>query len=399
MRSVHRIRLTFTLLGALALSGCLDDDGGSGDDTSKGQLNFNGFNGLSYQTASQSGTTNAAGEFRYYPGETLTFRVGDLPLVSGVPARQYVTLLEFFETTRTELQTPMVDDEGLSTHTLTEQQVLENTTLMNLRALTLITLLPLGGPPAAVTLLPFTAAAQGVPVVDTQNIAQNIQQLRQMIEDEILQNEQLLQLREQLTTLTDQLAELQRTYEALTRLAELPEVIRTEMEDELNGLLDQEFGDIQATIRAIRTGDFSGLTGSGAAEIETQMDRVLAELGFDDDTLREMATSGNAGAERIATQATTGALVSAAAQNSYDDAGQSLERVERLVGLIDDMDELKESVDLNTRVTAELAIALVAMWQLEAVQTVGDGTGGVIDAATIAEEQNFMEFTIPDLGD
>ena len=59
------------------------------------------------------------------------------------------------------------------------------------------------------------ALAQGVPVVDTQNIAQNIQQLRQMIEDEILQNEQLTQLREQLGLLTDQLAELQRTYEAL----------------------------------------------------------------------------------------------------------------------------------------------------------------------------------------
>jgi len=241
------------------------------------------------------------------------------------------------------------------------------------------------------------AHAQGVPVVDTQNIAQNIQQLRQMIEDEILQNEQLLQLREQLATLTEQLAELQRTYEALTRLAELPEIIRTQMEDELNGLLDQEFGDIQATIRAIRTGDFSGLSGSGASEIETQMDQVLADLGFDDDTLSEMARSGNPGAERVATQATTGALVSAAAQNSYDDAGQSLERVERLVGLIDDMDELKESVDLNTRVTAELAIALVAMWQLEAVQTVGDGMGGVINAATIAEEQRFMEFTLPEL--
>ena len=240
-------------------------------------------------------------------------------------------------------------------------------------------------------------AAQGVPVVDTQNIAQNIQQLRQMIEDEILQNEQLTQLRGQLATLTDQLAELQRTYEALTRLAELPEIIRTEMEDELNGLLDQEFGDILATIEAIKTGDFSGLSGSGAGEIETQMDRVLADLGFDEDTLSEMATSGNPGANRVATQATTGALVSAAAQNSYEDAGQSLERVDRLVGLIDDMDELKQSVDLNTRVTAELAIALVAMWQLEAIQTVGDGTGGVIDAATIAEEQRFMDFTLPDL--
>lgn len=252
---------------------------------------------------------------------------------------------------------------------------------------------------ALTTMITTPAFAQGVPVVDTQNIAQNIQQLRQMIEDELLQNEQLVQLREQLSTLTDQLAQLQETYAALTRLAELPEVIATEMEAELNGILDQEFGDIQATIQAIRTGDFSGLSGSGAGQIQTQMGRVLADLGFDEDTLNEMATSGNAGAERIATQATTGALVSSAAQNSYEDAGQSLERVDRLVGLIDDMDELKESVDLNTRVTAELAIALVAMWQLEAVQTVGDGTGGVIDAATIAEEQNFMEFTIPDLGD
>ena len=261
------------------------------------------------------------------------------------------------------------------------------------RALTLASVLALCSP--FVTSAP--ALAQGVPVVDTQNIAQNIQQLRQMIEDEILQNEQLVQLREQLATLTEQLAELQRTYEALTRLAELPEIIRTQMEDELNGLLDQEFGDIIATIQAIKTGDFSGLTGSGAVEIETQMDRALADLGFDEDTLSEMARSGNPGAVRVATQATTGALVSAAAQNSYEDAGQSLERVDRLVGLIDDMDELKESVDLNTRVTAELAIALVAMWQLEAIQTVGDGTGGVIDAATIAEEQRFMEFTLPEL--
>ena len=276
--------------------------------------------------------------------------------------------------------------------------LLTNYVRNTLRTLSFALLLPVGIA-APGTIMTAPAYAQGVPVVDTQNIAQNIQQLRQMIEDELLQNEQLLQLREQLSTLTDQLAQLQDTYDALTRLAELPEVIATEMEAELNGILDQEFGDIQATIQAIRTGDFSGLSGSGAGEIETQMDRVLADLGFDEDTLSEMATSGNAGAERIATQATTGALVSAAAQNSYEDAGQSLERLDRLVGLIDDMDELKESVDLNTRVTAELAIALVAMWQLEAVQTVGDGTGGVIDAATIAEEQNFMEFTIPDLGD
>ena len=276
--------------------------------------------------------------------------------------------------------------------------LLTNYVRNTLRTSAFALLLPLGIA-APVTIMTAPAFAQGVPVVDTQNIAQNIQQLRQMIEDELLQNEQLLQLREQLTTLTDQLAQLQETYAALTRFAELPEVIATEMEAELNGILDQEFGDIQATIQAIRTGDFSGLSGSGAGEIETQMDRVLAELGFDEDTLSEMATSGNAGAERIATQATTGALVSAAAQNSYEDAGQSLERVDRLVGLIDDMDELKESVDSEHPRDGRTGHCPRGDVAARSRPDRGDGTGGVIDAATIAEEQNFMEFTIPDLGD
>ena len=241
------------------------------------------------------------------------------------------------------------------------------------------------------------AFAQGVPTVDTRNIAQEIQQLRQMIEDEVLQNEQLQQALNQLDTLREQYAQLQETYAALTGLMDIPEIITTQFEAELNGILDQEFGDILATIDAIKNGDWSRLAGNGAPGIQTQMTRVLADAGFDEDTLSEMANSGAAGAKRIAQQATTGAVMSAAAQNSYEKAGQSLERVDRLVGMIGDMEELKDSVDLNTRVTAELAIALVAQWQLEAVQTVGSGQAGVLDAATLAEEQQFMDFTLPTL--
>ena len=233
--------------------------------------------------------------------------------------------------------------------------------------------------------------------MDVQNIAQEINQLRQMIEDEVLQNEQLTQLLSQLDTLREQYAQLQETYAALTGLAELPEIISAQMEDGLNGMLDQEFGDILGTIDAIQNGDWSQLTGNASPRIRTQMERVLAEAGFDEDTLSEMANSGTPGAERTATQATTGAAVSAAAQTSYEEAGQSLERVDRLVGMIGNMEDLKASVDLNTRVTAELAIAMVAMWQLEAVQTVGTGQTGVADAATLAEEQRYMDFTLPDL--
>ncbi len=121
------------------------------------------------------------------------------------------------------------------------------------------------------------AFAQGVPTVDVQNIAQEINQLRQMIEDEVLQNEQLQQALAQLDTLREQYAQLQETYAALTGLMELPEIITTQFEDELNGVLDQEFGDITDTIAAIQRGDWSGLTGSGSGQIRTQMERVLAE--------------------------------------------------------------------------------------------------------------------------
>ncbi len=256
------------------------------------------------------------------------------------------------------------------------------------------------GAGAPVSLLGTTALAtyaQGVPTVGTQNIAQTIRQLQQMIKDEILQQDQRLQLQNQFQTLQEQYAQLQQTYAALTGLAEIPEVISTKMKGWQNGLLDQEFGDITSTIAAIQRGDWSGLTGSGSSQIRTQMERVLAEHGFDEDTLSEMANSGNSGAERVATQATTGAMVSATAQNSYTDAGQSLERIDHLVDLTGDMETLKESIDLNTRVVAENGIILVSIMQLLAVGTVGEGQASVIEAADRAEEDRYMDFTMPDL--
>ncbi|MBW7469576.1 organic solvent ABC transporter permease [Marinobacter sp. F4218] len=132
MRSVHPIRLSLTLIASLAAAGCLHDSSTGGNDTSVGRLNYNGFSGMTYQTASQSGTTNAQGEFRYYPGETLSLRVGDLPIVEGVPARKYVTPLEFFPDLRAELANPAFDDEGLSTHTITEQQLIDDISLNNI---------------------------------------------------------------------------------------------------------------------------------------------------------------------------------------------------------------------------------------------------------------------------
>jgi len=197
------------------------------------------------------------------------------------------------------------------------------------------------------------ALSQGVPTVDTRNIAQEIRQLQQMLEDFGIQSDQLDAALEQIDLVQDQLDTLNETYAALTGATD---IIEMAMGGDLDGLLDQEFSDLMEVINQIQTGDFSGLIGNA-----------------------------------------TGAVMSAAAQNSYAEAAQSLERVDQLVDLIPDMETLKEAVDHNTRVTAELAIAMTRMWELEAVQTVGAGQAGVADAATLAEERRYMDFNLPDL--
>ncbi|MFP3978687.1 organic solvent ABC transporter permease [Marinobacter sp. KMM 10035] len=141
MAAVHLARSLFTppraLLAALIvaplLSGCLSSDSNNnGGGTSTGTINALGVSGLSYQTSSQSGKTGIKGHFQYYPGETLRLKVGDLLLAEDVPAQEWVTLLEFLPEIRSQLTTPAVDAEGLSTHRITEQQLLTNVTLTNL---------------------------------------------------------------------------------------------------------------------------------------------------------------------------------------------------------------------------------------------------------------------------
>lgn len=119
----------------IILSGC--SGGGGGSDTNTGSLTDSGIRGLSYQTQSQTGKTDDAGRFKYYPGETLSFAIGDLPLASGVPAKRYVSPLQFVPDVRMQLDTAITDDLGLRSHQLVESQVVDNPQLVNLTRLLL----------------------------------------------------------------------------------------------------------------------------------------------------------------------------------------------------------------------------------------------------------------------
>ena len=151
--------------------------------------------------------------------------------------------------------------------------------------------------------------------------------------------------------------------------------------------------DLTASIGAAKSGKWgSVLTGGkvGSTPTGTVVEKIFKDSGMTGAQVTALAKSDDKGAQIIANQANTGAFLSVAAQQSSTRASESLERVDELVNKIPTTTGLKEAIDLNTRVTAELSIAMANIWSMEAVQTVGQGEMGVMDAATAATEEKYL---------
>ncbi len=83
-------------MSVLLISGCGGSDNGSNTAqpittpapvaTSVGVFIDSAVSGLSYQTASQAGVSNSAGEFNYISGEIITFSIGDVVIGSALAA-------------------------------------------------------------------------------------------------------------------------------------------------------------------------------------------------------------------------------------------------------------------------------------------------------------------------
>jgi type IV secretion system protein VirB5 len=255
---------------------------------------------------------------------------------------------------------------------------------------------------SAVALLPITSTAfwpsvvyaQGVPVIDTRSLLQQLETYQQILVDAGLQEEQISQLIKQVTLLENQLAKLEEIEDLIKNPSDILGLV---LGGDLDGLLEGEFDiDMVGTLLNGAKGDWSGLQGSGSSAFVERLTAAFEGGGTSQAQVAALATSGNVQAERNATATTTGAATSAAAEVAYAEAGQAVDRVEVLVTEIANMESLKQSVDHNTRVTAELAISMAAMWQLESVQTMNVGMIGVLDAATLADIEKFNDFTQPD---
>lgn len=247
---------------------------------------------------------------------------------------------------------------------------------------------------ASVSVLPALSFAQGVPTIDTKSLLQELKMYEQMLKDAGIQSEQLTKMIEQIELLEEQLAQLE---EIESLLSDPTSVIGLELGEGLDGILEGDFDEnfVSAIISGTQ-GDWSGITGSSSETFLGGIESALTSAGTSQDEVTALAGSDNPIAKNNATATTSAAATSAAAEVAYEEASQSVQRVTVLVDEIPELDSLKKSVDHNTRVTAELAIAMAAMWQLESVQTINNGMGGVLDAATAAEIQKFNDFTLPE---
>ena len=262
--------------------------------------------------------------------------------------------------------------------------------------------------------LPFAQPAHAAfPVIDIAAIQQMVAQIQHMAEDMGVQVEMLTAAQEQLTQLQEQYDKLEEIRGVLTGERDVIDFL---MGGYFDNVLGDDFVNGLDSIQAVQNGDFSQLAGPNAERMQEQIVTVLNRAGFDATTIENMAAGNPDGegpsdpvgvpgdgvptdtqAQRIATQATTGATMSAAAQVTHENAGIAAERIETLVAAIGDQPDLKASIDHNTRVTAELGIIMLEMLRLQSVVAVGAGQAGVIDAATIAAERDYVDFTLPDM--
>jgi len=79
------------------LASCGGGGGSSSNPTSTGVFVDSPVINIGYRTETQNGVTNSRGEFKYFPGETVTFFIGDLEFPS-VLADERVTPLDMADT-------------------------------------------------------------------------------------------------------------------------------------------------------------------------------------------------------------------------------------------------------------------------------------------------------------
>lgn len=212
------------------------------------------------------------------------------------------------------------------------------------------------------------AIPQGIPVIDTSQIAQVIAQLQQQLKD----------YEEQIKQLTN----MQQRLEAMTGVKGISSI--------LNSTSDQNARLAATDLQSIVSGAIGGINITGNVG---NMNSVISDLTsrFDLGDLGDFDSSDIPADKAIASLAGSGMAAVATAEDSYDRANAAVTRINTLVDQIDSTADLKASVDFNTRVNAEVAVLLLEILRVQSAQTNATGMQALQIARDGQASRNFMK--------
>ncbi|MGH1377103.1 MAG: type IV secretion system protein [Alphaproteobacteria bacterium] len=198
-----------------------------------------------------------------------------------------------------------------------------------------------------VFLSPLPSKAQGIPVIDTSSIAQTILQLEQMATD--YQN-QIQQLDQALAT-----------YNSITGGRNLGDLQNSSAEQDLRRALPPGLQDL------IGLNNASGLGASGLQTQGIYNDILSTYQPITGANLIPSDPTGSLASAHDRQSNTTYAAM-AASESAYNTASQRLQGYETMLQELNNTQDLKASVDLLARITAENGILLNELMRMQSLQ-------------------------------
>ena len=218
--------------------------------------------------------------------------------------------------------------------------------------------------------------AQGIPVIDASSIAQLIASVNN-------QATQIANQVQQITELQNQLQNMQQRLTAMTGAKGISAL--------LNNPAQQLQRQAASSLQSITDGAITGgsIGGGNVGRINTSIAQLKTK--FDLTNLPEFNSSAIPQDRAIASLAGSGLAAVATGEDAYARSNEGVTRVNNLIGQIDATPDLKASVDLNTRVLAEVSQQLNEMIRVQSVNAATQGTMALQKARNDAAGRQFQK--------
>ena len=217
---------------------------------------------------------------------------------------------------------------------------------------------------AAALFVASPAHSSGIPTFDGANVAQALSQLLQLQLTHGVEEDQLNRLKAQVqeaiktvTALDRQISQLERQYESLTGSRGMGGLLNGTTEKKARRIADT-LGDINATLHG------AGLPSANPLSTQITALRDTYEIPDAGELFDVKRVPAKVAAHNFASASTSTAIV--LSEDAFARANKSISRVESLLSSVDATPDLKASVDINTRMMAELAFMMADQSRLDA---------------------------------